>query len=70
MDLLSRAVEAAENPENEINFMFQNAKESLADLLEYYAKQARGEDTLKKPLTHPPLFDLAKETLEAVVAGD
>jgi len=70
LGLLSKAMDTAEAPENEINFMVQNAKENVAVLLEYYAGQVRGEGVLKKPLTHPPLFDLAKETLEAAAPAE
>jgi radical SAM superfamily enzyme YgiQ (UPF0313 family) len=66
LGLISKAVETAENPDNEIDFMTQNAKENVATLLEYYAEQTRGEGVLPKPVTNPPLFDLAQETLEAV----
>ncbi|RJP67745.1 MAG: radical SAM protein, partial [Candidatus Abyssobacteria bacterium SURF_17] len=68
LDLLAKAVEAGENPENEIDFMVQNAKESLAAALEHYAKQVQGGDGLKKLLTHPALMSFAKATLEAVGA--
>jgi hypothetical protein len=66
LDLLSKAVEAGENSENEIDFSVQNAKENLAVLLEYYAKQVKGGEGLKKLLTHPKLRDYAKATLETV----
>ena len=69
IDLLSRAVETGENPENEIEFSVQDAKENLAVLLEYYAKEIAGEGGLKRLLTHPPLFDLAKEKLEAATSA-
>jgi haloalkane dehalogenase len=69
IDLIAKAVEAGENPENEIDFSVQNAKENLALLLEYYAKEIQGGDGLKKLLTHPALQGLAKETLEAVGVG-
>lgn len=66
VNLLSKAVEAGENPENEIDFMVGNAKENLAALLEYYAEELQSEGDLKKVLTHPALTGLAKATLEAV----
>jgi len=66
LDLLSKAIEAGENPENEIDFSVQNAKQNLATLLEYYASELQGGSGLKKLLTHPPLRDIAKATLEAV----
>jgi len=68
VDLVSKSVEAGENPENEINLPIQNAKENLAALLEYYAKELQGGEGLKKLLTHPSLYGLAKTTLEAVSA--
>ncbi len=64
--LLAKAVEAGENPENEIDFMVGNAKENLAALLEYYAEELKSGGDLKKVLTHPALTGLAKATLEAV----
>jgi hypothetical protein len=66
--LISKAIEAGENPENGINLPFQDVKENLAALLEYYAKELQGGDGLKKLLTHPSLYGLAKTTLEAVSA--
>ena len=68
IDLISKAVEAGENKENGINLPIQNAKENLAALLEYYAKELQGGEGLKKLLTHPSLYGLAKTTLEAVSA--
>jgi radical SAM superfamily enzyme YgiQ (UPF0313 family) len=65
-DLVSKAITAGENPENEISFSVGQAKENLAVLLEYYAEQLQGGDGLKKLLTHPPLRDIAKATLEAM----
>jgi haloalkane dehalogenase len=64
--LLAKAVEAGENPENEIDFSVQNAKEKLAVLLDYYAQQMQGGNGLKELLTHPALAGFAKATLEAV----
>ena len=69
VSLLAKAIEAGEDPENEIAFMVQNAKNNLADLLEYYADQVQGESDLKKLLTHPALTVIAKATLEAVGAA-
>lgn len=66
VDLSSKAVAAGENPENEIDFSVQQAKQNLAVLLEYYAEQLQGGKGLKKLLTHPPLRDFAKATLDAV----
>jgi hypothetical protein len=68
--LASAAIEAGENPENEINFSVQNAKENLAVLLDYYADQLKGGDGVKKLLTHPKLTGLAKATLEAAGIAD
>ena len=65
-ELGSKTIEAGENPENEISFSVQNAKQNLATLLEYYAKELQGEDSLKRLLTHPALTGFAKATLEAV----
>ena len=65
LGLISKAVAAGENPENEIDFSVQEAKENLALLLEYYAKEFQGGSGLKKLLTHPALTGLAKTTLEA-----
>ncbi len=65
-NLISKAVEAGENPENEINFSVQNAKENLAALLEHYAEELQGGGGLEKLLTHPALRGFAKATLEAV----
>jgi haloalkane dehalogenase len=64
LGLLSKAVGAAENPENEIDFMMQNAKENLALLIEYYANESQGGSGLKKLQTHPPLAGIAKAVLE------
>ncbi|UCD58602.1 MAG: hypothetical protein JSV16_05710, partial [Candidatus Hydrogenedentota bacterium] len=69
VDLLSKAIEAGENPENEIDFSVQNAKENLAVLLEYYAKELQGGTDLRKLLTHPALTGFAKATLDAVGAA-
>lgn len=69
VSLLAKAIEAGENPENEIDFSVQNAKEKLAVLLDYYAKQIDGGNGLKKLLTHPALAGFAKATLEAVGSG-
>lgn len=63
VNLLVKAVEAGENPENEIDFMAHNAKENLAALLEYYAKEIQGGSGLKKLLKHPALAGFAKTTL-------
>jgi len=68
INLIAKAVEAGENPENEIDYMVQNAKNSLATLLEHYAEALQGEIDLKRLLTHPTLTGLAKATLEAVGA--
>jgi len=70
LGLVCKAIETAEEPENEIDFSVQNAKKSLAALLEYHAEQARGESDLKRPVTHPPLWSLAKETIEAAATAD
>ena len=67
--LIAKAIEAGENPENEIDFSVQNAKENLALLLEYYAKELHGGDGLKRLLTHPAITGIAKATLEAVGAA-
>jgi hypothetical protein len=64
--LISKAIETGENPENDIDFSVRKAKENLAVLLEYYAKEIQGGDGLKRLLTHPKLTDLAKATLEVV----
>ncbi len=68
VDLLSKAVAAGEDPENEIGFMVQNAKENLAALLEYYAGEIEGGG-LKRLLTHPAVTGFARATLEAVGSG-
>jgi hypothetical protein len=65
INLASKAIAAGENPENEVDFMAQNAKENIAALLEYYAMELQGGNGLKKLLTHPALTRLAKATLEA-----
>jgi radical SAM superfamily enzyme YgiQ (UPF0313 family) len=67
--IVAKAIEAGENPENEIDFSVRNAKENLAILLEYYAKELQGEGALKKVLTHPAVTSFAKATLEAVGAA-
>jgi haloalkane dehalogenase len=64
--LLSKAIEAGENPENEIDFSVQTAKSNLAELLEYYAGEIEGGSGLKKVLTHPALRSIARTTLKAV----
>jgi hypothetical protein len=65
MDLISKAVDAGENPENEINFHVQNAKDNLAALLVYYAKELQGGDGLAKLLTHPALYGFAENMLKS-----
>jgi radical SAM superfamily enzyme YgiQ (UPF0313 family) len=65
-NLISKAVIAGENPENEISFMVQDAKENLATLLEHYGNRLRDGDDLKKLITHPALTHLAEATLEAI----
>jgi radical SAM superfamily enzyme YgiQ (UPF0313 family) len=65
LNLLSKAVTAAEDPENEIDFSVQNAKEKLAVVLEHYAAELQGDVDLKKVLTHPAITGFAKATLEA-----
>ncbi len=67
--LLSKAFEAGENPENEIDYSVQNAKENVAALFEYYAKQIQGGDGLKKLATHPVVRSFAKATLDVVGVG-
>lgn len=62
-DLLSTAVRAGENPENEVSFMVQRAKENAAVLLEHYAAEAGGQGGLKKPVTHPPIYEFAKPVI-------
>jgi len=69
IDLIAKAVEAGEDPANEIDFSVNNAKENLALLLEYYAKEIQGGDGLKRLATHPALQGLAKATLDAVGVG-
>jgi len=69
LNLLSKAIAAGEDPENEISFMVQSAKENLAALLEYYANELKGGDGLEKILTHPALTGLAKTTLELAGAA-
>jgi hypothetical protein len=69
VDLVAKAIEAGENPENEIDFSVESAKENLAVLLEYYAKEIQGGDGLKRLATHPMLQGVAKATLEAVGVG-
>jgi len=66
--LLAKAVEAGEDPENEIDFSVQNAKEKLAVLLDYYAQGLEGGNGLKELLTHPAVAGFAKDILEAVTA--
>ena len=66
IDMVVKAVEAGENPENEIDFSVQKAKENLAVLLDYYADELQGGSGLKAILTHPALHDLAKATIDAV----
>jgi len=68
IDLLAKAIETSENPENEISFMASNAKENLAALIEYHAENLRDGSGLKRLATHAPLAGLANETLEAVDA--
>jgi len=68
VDLLAKAVAAGEDPENEIDFSVREAKENLAILIEYYAGILKDGDDLKKLLTHPPLRDLAKATIEIIAA--
>ncbi len=68
-NLLVKAVAAGEDPENEIDFSVQNAKDKLAVLLDYYATQLQGGNGLKKILTHPSVTGFAKATLEAVGAA-
>ena len=64
--LAIKAVAAGEDPENEVDYSVQNAKEKVAALLDYYAAQLQGGEGLKKILTHPALTSLAKATLDAV----
>ncbi|GAB4339908.1 MAG: hypothetical protein Kow0099_15490 [Candidatus Abyssubacteria bacterium] len=66
--LAAKAIEAGEDPRNEIDFSVQNAKQKLAELLEYYANQIQGGDGLKKLLTHPAMRSFAKATIDAVGA--
>ena len=68
VDLLAKAVAAGEDPQNEIDFSVKDAKENVAILLEYYAGILKDGDDLKKLLTHPPLRDLAKTTIEIIAA--
>ncbi len=68
-DILAKAVAAGEDPDNEIDFMVQNAKEQLATLLEHYARELQGGDGLPKPLTHPALRGLAEKAFEAVLSA-
>ncbi|RJP17397.1 MAG: hypothetical protein C4520_16675 [Candidatus Abyssobacteria bacterium SURF_5] len=68
-DLLVKAIEAGENPENEIDFSVSNAKDKMALLLDYYATQLQDGNGLKKLLTHPAVTTFAKATLEAVKAA-
>ncbi|MBW2567255.1 MAG: hypothetical protein JRE24_10385, partial [Deltaproteobacteria bacterium] len=63
--LVSKAINAGENPENEVNLLIQSAKENLAVLLEHYAKELQGGDGLKRLLTHPLLYGFAKDTLKS-----
>ncbi len=70
LDLATKTIAAGEDPANEIDFAVNNAKDKLAVVLEHYAKELQGEDSLKKVITHPTLRGLAKATLEAVGAGD
>lgn len=65
MSLISKAINAGENPENEINLPIQNAKENLAVLLEHYAKELKGGAGLKRLLTHPSLYGFAKDMLKS-----
>jgi radical SAM superfamily enzyme YgiQ (UPF0313 family) len=67
--LLAKAVAAGEDPENEIDYSVQSAKEKLAVLMDYYAAQLKGGDGLKKILTHPAVTGIARATLEAVSAA-
>ena len=66
LGLVCKAIEVGEEPENEIDFSVQNAKKSLAALLEHYAEELQGGSGLKKLLTHPALRSIAEATLEAV----
>ncbi|RJP17976.1 MAG: hypothetical protein C4520_15330 [Candidatus Abyssobacteria bacterium SURF_5] len=68
VELAAKAIAAGEDPQNEIDFNVQQAKENVALLLEYYARRLQGGDGLKKLLTHPPARDFAKATLDAVAA--
>jgi len=66
--LISKAVETGEDPENGINLPLQGVKENLALLLEYYTEELQGGEGLKKLLTHPPLYKIAKSTLDLASA--
>lgn len=70
IDSLTGAMSVAEDPENEISFMVQNAKDNVAGLLEHYAERTKGGKELKKPLTHPELFDIAEPILEAPILSE
>lgn len=63
-NLISKAICAGETPENEIHLPIQNAKENLAALLDYYAKELQGGDGLKRLMTHPSLYGIAKDMLK------
>jgi len=67
--LIVKAVEAGEDPENEIEFSVRAAKENLALLLEYYAKEIQGGQGLKRLATHPALRGFASDTFEAAGVG-
>jgi hypothetical protein len=69
VNLVAKAVEAGEDPANEVDFAVSNAKEKLAVLMDYYAGQLQGGAGLKKLLTHPGVTTFAKATLKAVSAA-
>jgi len=68
IDLIAKAIEAGEDPENEIDFSVRNAKENIATLLEYYADELQGGSGLQKILTHPSLTEIARATIEVASA--
>ena len=68
IDLIAKAIEAGENPKNEVDFSVQNAKENVAVLLEYYADELQGGTGLQKILTHPALTEITRATIEVASA--
>jgi hypothetical protein len=69
VDLMAKAVEIGENPDNEIDFSVKSAKEKIAVVLDYYAERLQNGGEIKKALTHPTVRGFAKAVLDAVGVG-